>query len=264
MRNFLYPLICFAIGAEGGGGSEGDGGGAGAAPPVGDTPVGSQDQPVQGDGQGDPGGQATDWEQRYKDAQAWGTKLSQRAKELEQYETLINGLREGDPEAAAALGISFGDDDDGEYEEDGVGYGQLDPVQQAQLDQITQWVAEQQETAEQAQATQQFKAQAGEDLKQMGIPAEVTEPIADIAMQLPPIETPYGQKPDYEGAIEALTDIAMQASQLPAVRNKFFESYKQSKSAPVFSQSGRSGTEAPDMDDREQRLAWMMDKLDNG
>lgn len=76
--------------------------------PAADTPENTPDNTPEAGTGGPP---ESNWEDRYKEAQQWGTRNAQRVAELERYEQVVTGLNSDDPEqrkwAAEALGLQL-------------------------------------------------------------------------------------------------------------------------------------------------------------
>lgn len=199
-----------------------------------------------------------DWEKRYNDLRPEFDRTNQEAA---QYRRLIEGLNSDDldtrREAAEALGIEFVDQDDTpEIEEEDDLY--IDPVARRRLEAIEARIA--QEEAERQQAADEAAEQArvdeamakvNEQITALGRDDATAEAIFAFALTLP--HTPEGL-PDIQAANEKFT----------AFENRLKESWATSKrGAAHVSPVGTSGTQVPDLDDPEQRVAWMASRLAN-
>lgn len=195
-----------------------------------------------------------DWEKRYNDLRP---EFDRTTQEAAQYRRLIEGLNHEDPDtrqaAAEALGIEFVDTDDTPEEEDDSDDDlYADPVARRRLEAIEQRFAEQeqarQEAAEQARVDAAM-AQVNEQMTGLGLSSEDDQALVlGVALQLP--HTPEG-----------LPDIQAAYDRLVARDNERMKSWASSKRGAHVSPVGTSGTQVPDLDDPEQRVAWMAAQL---
>lgn len=243
------PSLCFAP-------DEGAGAGADVqaqTPETADTPEGT--------GTGQQTESQTNWEERYREAQAWGTRTAQEAAELRAYKQLVDDWNSDDPEAqkraAERLGIQLEEDDDDDtlYESQAT-QAQLSPEDRQLLEQFR---AQQQTQAEQQQY-QAYRSDVDPQLQQMGVPEGLRDAVAEAALNLPGIQTPQGLRPDLEGAVKQIQQFALIAAELPDVQKQILESYRQTKRAPGVSSAGTAGTQVPDLDDRQARIDWMVEQ----
>lgn len=213
------------------------------APEAVDTPQGTEEQQV-------------NWEDRYKEAQAWGTQNAQRAAELERYERVVQGLHSEDAEerrqAAEALGFQFDDEPD---EDDGA-----DPYAK-RLAEYERRIAEQEARWE------QFTTQAQQ--------AEVEQrDLQVISEGLDALQTTLGRKLTQE-EIGLLGDAAWSNRDEQGLPNiaAVTETYKgiaQAQApkprpkAPQFSSVGREGTQTGGAMTHEQRVERAMERLASG
>lgn len=242
-------------------GPDGAEGGAGAQAPSVETPGSTADTPP---GTGTPDQQPdtaqVNWEDRYKDVQAWATRSAQRVTELEQYEQLVNDWNSEDPEAqrraAERLGIQLEDpsqQSDPRYADD-------DPMAQR----LAALEAERAQERQQAQEEQQYtsyRQMVDPQLDQMGVPKGIHDLVAEAALNLPPVHTPQGTEPNLKAALAQVEQIVLAAADLPSVQQKVVESYRASKKAPHIGQSGTAGTQTPNLDNRSERQQWMAERL---
>lgn len=104
-----------------------------------DTPITEPEAPVEDTPEAD--APDTNWQERYTEAQAWGTRAAQEAAELRQ---IVDAARKGDPEALEFLGYEVPDE-----EEDGA--LTEDEVIRKELQELKEWKAEQASREEQQQ-----------------------------------------------------------------------------------------------------------------
>lgn len=230
------------------------------APEVPDTPAASADNtPDTGIVGADSDSQdSPDWEARYKEAQAWGTRSAQQAAESQR---IIEGLASDDPQvrawAAAQAGLEFIDDDNTPSDPQHDGPDRFDVLQQ----QMQQLLGQQQEQAEleQYQRQQQaYREWAGQEMQQLGVPEQLQGLVAEVAQSMEPVWTPQGQIPDVGGAWQMMVELMTYGAELPEVRQKVLSGYEQSKHAPSVLSSGQAGVQVPDMSDRNARQAKMV------
>lgn len=219
---------------------------------IADTPVeGTSDQ--------------TNWEERYKEAQAWGTRNAQRAAELETEANLVQQLRSEDwterKAALETLGIPVEDDDEIEPDTQ----QQLDPriaAKLAKIDELDQWRESLTTEQQQEQHYSSYREQVDPQFTKLGVPESFLESVADIAYnQLPAIQTPQGPVPDVEGAVKQFKEVAAMFAALPEVQQTAVEGWRKGKKAPHMSPTGREGTEVPDLSTPEGKVAYVMSRL---
>lgn len=198
-----------------------------------------------------------DWEKRYNDLRP---EFDRTTQEAAQYRRLVEGLSSDDPDtrqqAAEALGIEFVDQDDTDDDEvDDEEDLYADPVARRRLERIEQRFAE--EEAARAQAAQEAEEQArvdqamavvNEQIQALGRDETASEAIFALSLTLP--HTPEG-----------LPDIEAAAAKFTALENSMKQSWATSKQGAHVSPVGTSGTQVPDLDDEQQRIAWMASRL---
>jgi hypothetical protein len=224
------------------------------------------DTPVEGTGTQDTAAQVN-WEERYKEAQSWGTRLAQERAELEQEAQLARALKSEDPaeytEALRALGFNVPDDD---ADEDTQTAG-LDPevaARLAKVDEIDQW--RQQLTAEQEREVneQQYRQLVDPQLQDMKVPEGLWDVVAEAALNLPAVQTPQGPQPDLEGAMRQVEAMAEHFAALPSVQSAVKKSWANSKPRTALTGAvGAEGTQVLDTDKHENRVAYMMARLND-
>lgn len=244
---------------EGGGGGEGLTS-EGAPETTVDTPegTGTVDQQV---AQGN-------WEDRYKEAQAWGTKSAQEAAELRQYKQLVDDFNSGDAEAqkraAAALGIELE-----EEEELVTGLGAEDALSPEDR-QLLDTVRQERTTHQRSQAEQQeyagYRDAVDPDMAAMGVPEGIRDAVADYARERlpgvpcpPSAQYPTGLKPDLDGAVQAIEAFVLSAADMPSVQKQMLDKYRATKRVSHTASTGRAGTQVPKLGDHSKRLAYAME-----
>lgn len=250
------PLLTYAPddGLSGGGGSE-------LPAPVEDsqaTPDGTPDAGTAGFEQ-----PTVDYEKRFKDAQAWGTKLSQELASVKERAALLDALESDDPksqaEALARFGIQLDYEDMApEPQQPQAG---VDPELQAKID----YLLEQQQASEAASQQEAdyraFRQMVDPELTQMGLPEELHEIVAEAALTLPGVPDEFGNMtPDLQGAVAQITELAQTLGKLPGVERQRLQQYRETKQAPAISESGTAGTQVPDLSDRKTRQEVLQER----
>lgn len=213
-----------------------------------------QDTPVQPEGdsqEGAPAESSDNWQQRYLDAQSWGTQNAQEAAELRE---IIELARTGDSDALEYMGWQVADDED-ESDDDITDEYDFESDEDQRIARLEEVIASQLE--DQAQAAEQ---------------AEIEE-LIDMSLhnQLGVIEQEYGQltdddasfliqvalaNPDEDGLPDLIGAYAADADRLEAKRQEWFAS----KMAPQ-ALSGASPSSQPDLDNKEERREYIAQRL---
>lgn len=191
------------------------------------------------------------WEDRYKEAQAWGTREAQWRSQHEPVVSLFDAAKNGDPEAAQqileALGYALPDDET----DDTQLTGELDPRIVAALNKIDELdqglnsiTSEQQQT----QQYQNYRDTFDSQIRELGVPDEFIDLVADTAIDLPALQTPQGPRPDLEGAMKQVEAMALTFAAHPAVQNQVKRSWADTKRTHHISPVGDAGTQKPDYD----------------
>lgn len=226
--------------------------GGGGTPPEEGAPT-----PPEGTGTQAP---SENWEDRYKDAQAWGTRLAQERAELEAEAQIARALRSDDPQqqrqALEALGYQVPDEP-----EDTPPNG-LDPqiaAKLAKVDELEQWRNSTVEEQTREQNYAQYRAMTDPQLEGMGVPDGLRDMVAEVALDLPPLQTPQGPRPDLAAAMQQVEAMAEHFAALPAVQTAVKKSWKNTKPSAAFtSPGGAEGTQVPDLTDREARQQYQL------
>lgn len=196
------------------------------------------------------------WEERYKEAQAWGTRNAQRVAELEPEAAIVQALRSENPDeynqALRELGFNIPEP---EYEEQ-LPY-ELDPevaALRADVDEVKQWRSQLTEAQAQEQDYAEYRELTDPQLKEMGVPEGLYDIVAEAALNLPPLETPQGRFPDLQGAYQQVEAMAEVFASIPAVQNAVKQAWKNTKpSSALTSPNGVQATHTPTLDTEEQR-----------
>ena len=188
-------------------------------------------------------------------ARAWQTitHLRDREKELESEAKQAKALRE-DPNALreflADLGYELPDDEDDDLETD---FEEDDPIAplRSEVQSIQEYIAEQR-----AERTVDAFAK---HLSQLSADAELE--LSDRDKQIvfrDALDMKGGlNKANTEAAFKAHTDY------LRSYESRVREGWQQSKKAPAAAtNSGKSATQVPDLDDPRQRQAWMLEQME--
>lgn len=228
------------------------------------TEVQPGDTPVEGTA---PEAAQENWEERYKEAQAWGTRNAQRAAELEAETQLVRDLRSDDPEAQrnalVALGYQVPEED---VEDTQQQQQELDPriaAKLAKVDELEQrWNSMTEEQQKDANYSE-YREQYDPEIEQMGVPEGVREIVADLAYNhRPPLQTPQGLVPDLKGAFQQVEEMAELLAQLPAAQKKFKQEWANTKPrSPLTSAGGGEGTQVLDLSKHENRVAYALSQL---
>lgn len=194
-----------------------------------------------------------DWQKRYQDVQAWATQLAQEKAQLD------------DPDYRQQLleqwGYQVGDDEP-DLPADDPTAAELEALRE-QVTQLSQWQQGLTSDQQRQQAYSAYRTDVDPQLKEMGVPEAFLEQTAEIAFDhLPPIQTPAGPKPDLEGAVKQVQELAKLFAQHPEARSAVLADWKQSKQAPHISQVGTAGTQAlPEDATHAQRVEWALERL---
>jgi hypothetical protein len=183
--------------------------------------------------------QTNEWEQRYKDLQADYTRKSQ---DLARYEKDPDFKREHFQKLASELGYSIEEPDPDEgHEEDE--YEFVDPVARKQLEELQSRLAESEQNRELAEMDRSVKAQ----FKRLGIDDDQDQELLLLLATRPGAPPNADGMPDIEAARASLTkrDEAAQ------------KRWAQTKRAPRIAGGGQTGTQVPDLDNEQDRVAWM-------
>lgn len=208
-------------------------------------------------------------EDRYKEAQGWGTRLAQENVELKAQAQLVEQLRSDDPveqrKALEALGYTVPDDD----LEDTPVPQELDPriaAKLAKIDEFEQRLDTRSEQEQREQNYTEYRQQFDPKLTDMGVPEQFLKNVADIAYnELDAIQTPQGPQPDLEGAVAWFKEVAEMFADVPEVQTKVRKSWASTKPRTAFtSAGGGEGTQVLDTDSHENRVAIMMQRLQDG
>lgn len=207
-----------------------------------DTPEAAAAAPVD-EGTPAPQEAESDWESRFKEAQAWGTRASQEAAE---YREIIDLARAGDPETLEFLGWEVPEE---EVDEDAD-----EPLTRAEF---VEYLRERDEAArEQQDYEMQLDSEANlitstiaNFEKENGdLDQDEYDAIVDIAISR---RTDDGN-PDIQGAIKQVTGL----------KDHYIKSYVDNKKrAPQAPAPGSAPDHQPDLDDREERRNFMLQRM---
>lgn len=220
------------------------------------------------DGTGTQDAAQGNWEERYKEAQAWGTRLSQQQATLEQEAELARNLRDPEKraEALAALGLGLVPDEDQTtdeqiYDNDPRVLAQLQALQE-RLDKQDQRTQQQTAAQQEQENYQAYRQITDPQLKQLGVPDQLHEVIAGLALELPEIHGPQGTSPDLQGAWNQFLQFSEALDDVPDVRTRQMKKYAASKpQRALVTPNGRAGTDVPDLKTHEGRMAAAMSRM---
>jgi PAS domain-containing protein len=187
------------------------------------------------------------YEDRYKEAQAWGTRAAQEAA---MYREIIDAARAGDPEALEYLGYEAGEDTGkGENEEWSTDEDQLAKFQQ----EFQEWKAQQEQAQQEArlqEAAQEF-----------------------YRVEFNRLDPGNDWSESYRRLVAAVGDEHLDSDGLPqleeahkALQAEFEAGFKkrvQSKRTPQ-APSGASPSHEPNLDDREERREYIARRIAQG
>lgn len=210
------------------------------------APDETQDTPNVAGPEGTPGtDQGIDYEKRYSDLRP---EFDRTKQQLAQYEELVTGLSSDDPDtrarAAQALGLEFVQDDVEDTPDETA--NPLETRLEALERQLAEQAAavEQQQFLERAQAHVDAQFQALPDLEEAD-----KEWVIARALELP--ADPNGL-PDIQAAHQALRDY----------QTELQKRWVSSKKAPHVSPVGSQATSTPNLDDPNERRAYMAEMLE--
>jgi hypothetical protein len=232
------------------------------------------DTPVEGTDTQDTAAQVN-WEERYKEAQSWGTRLAQERAELEAEAQLARALKSEDPAeySKALLDAGFGEDAlralglVDELESDTQTQQGLDPriaAKLAKVDELEQrWNSMTEKQQSEANYAEYREEKADPLLKEAGVPEGYWDVIAEAALNRPAVHTPNGLVPDIQGAwnqfVEQYLDPYLDT---PTAQQKVKKTWAGNKQRTAFtSTGGAEGKQALDVSDPEQRVAYAMARL---
>lgn len=194
-----------------------------------------------------------DWQKRYGDLQPEYTRATQEAAQLRRERELYQAMVTSDDpdtrrQAAQELGYQLDDEpDDTQYQDDPV--ARLEQ----QLEELRQQYTGDRQQAQQQQRLAELEAVAEREMDSLGVPkGQEGNPIRDWivsrAVALPPND-------------KGFPDIAAAHQEFEALMLAQKKSWAGTKRAPHISAVGQAGTQAPNLDDDQQRQAWMADRL---
>jgi hypothetical protein len=214
------------------------------APPSEDTPT--VDTP-QGTGTEDQA-QQQNWEERYKEAQAWGTRVAQEKSQLEQQAALVQALQSDDADtrrqAFEALGLELAD-------ETGDDTPHADPQDALakRLEALEGQIQQRDQQAQQAQQIAQIEQHVEQQLAGLaGLDDSDREWIVNTAVAMPP--TADGM-PDIKAAHEKFT----------AWETERQKKWAKTKRTHAFSPVGEAGTQQPDLSTTEGKTAHILGRM---
>jgi hypothetical protein len=210
------------------------------APAPQDTPAVPQSAP-----DGTPDAQTINWEQRYNDLRPQFDRTAQEAATLRAEQERLN-----DEEHFKTLMAERG------YQVEEPDPGYIDPTAQT-LQQQAQQLAELQQWRE----TQQQQANDQRNIEHIG--RGLLEAQGALGRELTPDEVQIlGDAASASLDDQGLPNITAVTQRWMAAREADMKSWAQTKkTAPRISATGQEGTQAPNLDDPDQRLAWQMQRL---
>jgi len=181
-----------------------------------------------------------DYENRYKEAQAWGTRASQEAAE---YRQLIDLARAGDKDALEFLGYAPADEETEEKDEEF-------ETEDDRLERLEQQFAEQKQAAEQQAQEQRLEEAAGRFYE----------------VEFNRLDPDNEWSEEYRRLVAAVGDEYLDSDGLPQLDEAHkalqehteseFKKRVESKRSPQ-APKGASPSHTPDLDDPEQRRAYL-------
>jgi vacuolar-type H+-ATPase subunit I/STV1 len=216
------------------------------------APIEGTPEPANTPDQGTGTQEQSNWQERYEHLQPEFTRATQDRdryrQEAEQTRQLVAALQAEDPQvrqqAAEALGLQLID----EPEDD----TQSDPNEQLarELAELKQWRDEFTGSQQQEQYVAQIEQSVEQQLDQLG---DLSEPqkdwIVSRAIALPPTQ-------------DGLPDIQAAHTEFQALINAEKQSWAKSKPRSAFtSAAGQEATQVPDLDKHENRVDYMLSRL---
>lgn len=264
----IRPILLFSTGEGGGGGIEG------LAPET--APETAADTSVEETGTTTEQPQIpegyiprTDYEKleaRQKEAQGWGTRLSQENATLREQAAVLEAWNSGDSAkqqwAAEQLGIQLQEDDD-PLTDDGTEqqkYADVDPSVLQRLEAFEAYQTQQEQAQQQHQFHVAVQAEYDPLIKEMGVPDQFVDAVREAALNMNLVPSPQGDRLDIESAWTGIKDFLSLGQHVPDIQKQMLESYRKTKRAPTVA-SGGAGTQVPSLDSNEARTRFMMDRL---
>lgn len=211
-----------------------------------DAPAGVSDTPDEGTAI-DQQTEQQNWEARYKEAQAWGTRVAQEKAQLEQQAQLVNDLQSEDYEtrnrALQALGLELEPEPEPQYDDPSDALA-------ARLERLEQQLSVREQQAAQEQQIAQIEAHVEAQLNTLdGLDDSVKQWIVDRAVAMPP-------------TAERMPDIAGAYAQWQELENALKQNWANTKRAPRISQAGQAGTQALPLEaDHNARVQEALQRL---
>jgi hypothetical protein len=190
-----------------------------------------------------PQGTGTDWEERYKEAQSWGTKAAQEAAQLK--------AQLSDPEYQAQLMAQWGY----EVEQPEPEQGWVDPTDELrqQLTELQEWKNAQEQQRQQQQQLDQITQSVAQQF-QTAAP-DLDEPtrewVTTRALNMDPREDGM---PDITGALNDYNAWVQE-------QQKQWEESRRRPRPPHVPPGGQAASSAPDLTDRQARRQHMAEQL---
>lgn len=203
------------------------------------------------------------WEQRFKDTQAWATQLAQQKVELEARAQVVADLESDDPEkynaALRKLGFNVPEEEDLEDIPTQVG---VDPQTRAELDELKQWRQAQEADREAQENEREYRSLVDPQLQAMNVPKGLWDLVAEAAWQLDGIPTPQGLQPDLEGAMRQVEAMAEHFAELPSVQQRAMKKWRETKpKAALTGVNGAEGTRTPQLETAEDKTDFILEQL---
>lgn len=204
---------------------------------------------------------------RHREASQAITRLGQENSGLRERAALLDDLESGDPARMKQVFDRFGIEFEYENPEDTPTeqqHARLDPQERQLVEQAVAYQQQQEQARQEQQQMEQYRSLVDPQLTEIGVPSKHQEAVALAALELPFIPDGYGgETPDLAGAWQQLKDYALSFDDVDEVQQQFIERYRKTKKAPAFSASGTPGTQVPNLDTHEGRVAHAMDLMKN-
>lgn len=190
----------------------------------------------------DGGTSTVDYEKRYQDLRPQYDRTQSELDALRKQQEAIRNDPEAQRQFLAELGYDLADDEPEvpEFNDD-------DPV--SALEQRLAAIEAKEQQAEQARQIAAAEAHFNKAFERLGIPEDEHDAVIGMALTMPPGDD--GMPPVEEAAkkIEAMWE----------ARQKNWAASK--KTGHSFSPNGQAATEQPNLDDPQERVAWMAQRL---
>jgi hypothetical protein len=182
--------------------------------------------------------ETVNWEERYKHLQSDHTRAAQEAAELKR---IVDGARQGDPQAIEALGLALAEQDETTDSDDAPQYLTRDEWQQ--------YHAQQEAERQQAERVSEIETAVEKQLDDLKVADDsLRDWLVSRAIALPP-------------TADGMPDVQAAYQQFESLMNAQKKQWATSKRTHHVSPVGQEGTQVPDTSTHEGRVAIAMSRL---